>query len=251
MKEDYQKPLKKPILFFLPNPVSFNVQSYQKKKGLGASDQSLFMLRNKFRIPLLVIYLSDQVWWCNMKQLLSYFKNYFCKFMQANSWHHKLLHFHLSFCIWNAWKGREKIQNLEYLENEKSFLHEIKHTFHSFSRDIIWWKNKKLMKNSGHKLQISSCQISLILRKLVNFYSLLNYQKTYGFLLISGECKLFNSLKFTKHIMQIGNDPSVTNCYGPIPKLNKHEPLNKDILNNKTWIKRSSYKVQTINRYND
>ena len=57
MKEDYQKPLKKSTLFFLPNPVPFNGQSYQKQKGPGTSDQSLFRLQNKFRkIPLLVMY---------------------------------------------------------------------------------------------------------------------------------------------------------------------------------------------------
>ena len=48
-KEDYQEPLKKPTLFFLPNPVSFNVQSYQKQNGPGTSDQLLFRLQNKFR----------------------------------------------------------------------------------------------------------------------------------------------------------------------------------------------------------
>ena len=148
---DYQKPLKKSTLFFLPNPVPFNAQSYKKQKGPGTSYQLHFSLQNKFRkIPLLVIYLSDQVWWCNIKQLLSHFKNYFCKFMQANSWHHKLFHFHLSFCIWRVWKIREKIQKLEYFENEKSFLDEIKNTFSSFSR-AIWWKKKKLLKNSRHK----------------------------------------------------------------------------------------------------
>ena len=47
---------KKSTLFFLPNPVPFNVRSYQKQKGSGTSDQSLFRLRNKFRkIPLLVM----------------------------------------------------------------------------------------------------------------------------------------------------------------------------------------------------
>ena len=55
-KEDYQKPFKKSTLFFLLNPVPFNVQSYQKQKGPGTSDQLLFMLRKKFsKIPLLVI----------------------------------------------------------------------------------------------------------------------------------------------------------------------------------------------------
>ena len=36
--------VKKSTLFFLPNPVPFNVQSYQKQKGPGASDHSLFRL---------------------------------------------------------------------------------------------------------------------------------------------------------------------------------------------------------------
>ena len=57
MKEDYQKALKKVTLFFLSNPVPFNRQNYQKQKGPGTSDQSLFRLQNKFRkIPLLVMY---------------------------------------------------------------------------------------------------------------------------------------------------------------------------------------------------
>ena len=57
MKEDYQEALKKLTLFFLSNPVLFNGQSYQKQKGPGTSDQSLFRLQNKFRkIPLLVLY---------------------------------------------------------------------------------------------------------------------------------------------------------------------------------------------------
>ena len=34
LKEDYQKALKKLTLFFLLNPVLFNGQSYQNKKGL-------------------------------------------------------------------------------------------------------------------------------------------------------------------------------------------------------------------------
>ena len=62
LKKDYQKPLKKSTLFFLPSQVPFNVQSYQIQKGPGTSDQLLFRLQIKFRkIPLLVIYLSDQV----------------------------------------------------------------------------------------------------------------------------------------------------------------------------------------------
>ena len=57
MKENYQKALKELTLFFLSNPVLFNGQSYQKQKGPGTSDQSLFSLQNKFhKIHLFVTY---------------------------------------------------------------------------------------------------------------------------------------------------------------------------------------------------
>ena len=57
LKEDYQRALKSLTLFLLLNPVPFNEQSYEKQKGPGTSDQSLFKLQNKLRkIPLLVRY---------------------------------------------------------------------------------------------------------------------------------------------------------------------------------------------------
>ena len=119
MKEDYQKALKKFILFFLSNPISFNVQSYQKQKGSATSHQLLFRLRNKFRkISLFVIYYLTR---CNVKQFFSYSKNYICKFMQVNSWHHKLFHFHLSFWIWKVWKGREKTTKIWISWERKEF----------------------------------------------------------------------------------------------------------------------------------
>ena len=37
------------FIYFFSNPVPFSGQSYKKQKGLGASDQSLFRLRNKFK----------------------------------------------------------------------------------------------------------------------------------------------------------------------------------------------------------
>ena len=48
-------------------------------------------------------------------------------------------------------KNREgrKYKEFEYLENEKSFLDEVKSILHSFWRAIIWCKNKKLMKIVG------------------------------------------------------------------------------------------------------
>ena len=39
-------------------------------------------------------------------------------------------------------KEGKNIQKLEYFENEKSFLDEIKSIFHRFWRAIIWWKQK-------------------------------------------------------------------------------------------------------------
>ena len=124
--------------------ILFHLMRSSQKSSFGLLQ---FFWRDLFRTFYHQFYiLSDQVWWCNTKQLSSYFKNYICKFMQAYSWHHKLFHLHLSFCIWKVWKGREKIQKFEYLENEKSFLDEIKNTFLSFWRAIIWSKNKNLIK---------------------------------------------------------------------------------------------------------
>ena len=103
--------LKKVKLLFLSNPVSFNGQSYQKQKGSGTSDQLLSRLQNKFRkIPLFVIY--DLNKFDDVKQFLSYSKNYICKFMQVSSWHHKLFDFHLSSWIWKVWNRREKIAKI-------------------------------------------------------------------------------------------------------------------------------------------
>ena len=63
----------------------------------------------------------------------------FCKPIHAIC---KLFHFHMSIWIWNLWKERGKIT--KNLQNEKSFLVEIKNIFHKFWRAIIWWKNKNL-----------------------------------------------------------------------------------------------------------
>ena len=133
-------------LFFLSNPVPVNGQNYQKQKGPWTSDQSLFRLQNKFRIiPLVVMYCMtkfDDV----IKRFLSYSKNHICKFMQAmTSWHHKLFHFHWSFWIYKVWKGKEKIQKIGYLENEKRFSCKIKKLFFivfeglSFGEKIKIW----------------------------------------------------------------------------------------------------------------
>ena len=56
MKENYQNTLKKLTLFLLSNPAPFNGKDYEKQKGKGTSDQSVFRSRIKFgKIPLLVM----------------------------------------------------------------------------------------------------------------------------------------------------------------------------------------------------
>ena len=148
MKEDYQKASKKLTIFFLLNPVTFNEQSYQKQKGPGTSNQSLFRLQNKFRkIPLLVIYYLtkfDDIILSSFQVIPKITSANLCKPV------HDIINYSTSIWSFEFGKGGKegkKLQKFEYLEDEKSFLDEIKNIFHSFWRAIIWWKNK-----SGHKL---------------------------------------------------------------------------------------------------
>ena len=52
--------------------------------------------------------------------------------MQASTWHHKLFHSICPFVFGKCGKEQRKLQKFEYLENEKSFLDEVKNAFHSF-----------------------------------------------------------------------------------------------------------------------
>ena len=48
---------------------------------------------------------------------------------------HGIINYSASICPFESWKSgkeKEKIQKYEYLENEKSFLHEIKNIFYIF-----------------------------------------------------------------------------------------------------------------------
>ena len=145
MKEGYQKALKKSNLLFLLNPVPFNGQSYQKQKRPGTSDQSLFRLWTKFRkILLLVIYYLtkfDDIIWSGFWVIPKISSANICKPI------HDIINYSTSICPFVSGKCRKegkKLQKFEYLENEKSFLDEIKNTSHNFWRAIIWWKNKNL-----------------------------------------------------------------------------------------------------------
>ena len=140
------------FIFFLPNPVPVNEQSYQKQKGPGTSNQSLSRSQNKFRkITFLVIYyltkfdiIIKSSFWVIPKIVSSNL----CKPIHDINYFTSIWPFESGKC----WKEGKKLQKLEYLENEKSFLDEIKNIFHSFWRATISWKNKNLIKNSGHKL---------------------------------------------------------------------------------------------------
>ena len=96
--------------------------------------------------------LSEQVWWCNINCLLNYSKHYICNLCKLinNIINYSTSIYH--FVSEKCWKEGKTLQKFEYLENEKSFFDKIKNTFHSFWKAIIWWKNKKLIKNSGRKL---------------------------------------------------------------------------------------------------
>ena len=139
MKEDYQKALKRLTLFFLPNPVPFNRRSYQKQKRPGTRGQSPFKLWNQFRkILSLVIYYQTK-----FNDVIQSIFWVFPKITSANLC--KPVHdvINCSTSIWPSVSGRwgkegRKLQNFEYLKNEKSFLDEIRNTFHSFWRTIIW-----------------------------------------------------------------------------------------------------------------
>ena len=68
-------------------------------------------------------------------------------------------------------EGKIEIQKFEYLENEKSFLDEIKSIFHSFWRVIIWWKNKK------YRTQALNSLTRLVLRGYESgYFSKINHQ---------------------------------------------------------------------------
>ena len=135
MRENFQKALKKLTSFFLSNSVPFNGQSNQKQKGSGTSDQLpvQFRLQNKFRnISLFVIYYLtkfDDVMYSSFWVIPKITYATLCKSV------HEIINYSISICPFESGKYAKegkKLQKFEYLENEKSFLDEIKNIFHSF-----------------------------------------------------------------------------------------------------------------------
>ena len=150
MKEDYQKPLKSQLYFFFRTQSFLMDNVIKNKRDLELVPSCSSGHETSSKNPFISYTLSDQVWWCHIKRLLSYFKNCLCKFMQASSWHRKLFHFHLSFCIWKVRKGREKITKVWISQEWKELFWWNKKHFIILEGLIIWWKN--FIKNSGHKL---------------------------------------------------------------------------------------------------
>ena len=74
--KNIKKPFKKLTKFFLWKPYPFNEQHYEKEKGPGTSDQSLFRLQNKFgKIPLSVMYYLTKFEDCIYKPVFELFQN--------------------------------------------------------------------------------------------------------------------------------------------------------------------------------
>ena len=84
---------------------------------------------------------------------------------EMRTWHNKniqsanlcksiydIINYSTTICLFksgNCGKEAEKLQKCEYLQNEKSFLGEMKNIFQK--RTTIWWKSKSLIKSSQHE----------------------------------------------------------------------------------------------------
>ena len=93
-----------------------------------------------------------QVWWCDIKQFLS-----FPKIRSANLCKpiHYIINYSTFMCPFESGKRGKERKNYKILNisrTKKAFFNEIKNTFYNLWRAIIWWKNKNLTKNSRHKL---------------------------------------------------------------------------------------------------
>ena len=124
-----KKPWKSQLYFFLHTQSLLIGRIIKNKRGLELVTSHFSGYETSSKYSFIHYILSDQVWWHNVKQFLSYSKNYICKFMQLSLWHHKLFHFHLSFWFWKLWKGRKKITKI-WISREQ--------------RDIYRWIKKKI-----------------------------------------------------------------------------------------------------------
>ena len=111
-----------------------------------------------------------------VNQLLSYvFQKLHLLIYASNSWHDKSFYFNLSFWILKVWKGREKIQKIEYLKNKKSFSDKIldkaglKACIRSFCQIFIFFSpNDSPLKTTKKNFILSQKLFSFL--RYSNFY---------------------------------------------------------------------------------
>ena len=130
------------------NPVPLNRQDYEKQKGPGTYDQSLFILQNKFRkIPLLVLYYLtkfDDVKWSVFWIISKITSTNLCKPI------HDIINYSIFIYPFESGKWRKgKITIMWISPKQKEPFRWNKKHFLSFWRAIIWWKK---IKNSRQKL---------------------------------------------------------------------------------------------------
>ena len=122
------------------------------------------------KIPLFVIYYLtkfDSVMWSSFWVIAKLVFPNLCKSI------FDIINYSTSICPFESGKCRKegkKSQKFEYLENKKSFLDEIKNTFDSFWRAIIWWQNKNLIKIADTSFKTSLLKVAHKLG-IISFYT--------------------------------------------------------------------------------
>ena len=124
---------KKVNFLFLLNPVLLNGQDHEKQKRPGTSDQSLFILSNKFRkIPLSRMYYLTKfdliIYRCFLFIPKLYLLN-LCKVFHVITNQSTFMGI---FESERCGKEGKKLQTITYLEKERAFLDEIKSIFPKF-----------------------------------------------------------------------------------------------------------------------
>ena len=134
----HQNPVSDPCFILVNNPKKafYATNSFKNKmfwKGIiesGTSYELLLRLRNKFtENSLLIIYyltkfdgvIYSGVWVITKITLANLYKAI-----------HDIIHYSTSICLFESRKCGKEEEKFEYLENERSFLDEIKNIFHSF-----------------------------------------------------------------------------------------------------------------------
>ena len=135
---------KKVNFLFLLNPVLLNGKNHEKQKRPGTSDQSLFILSNKFRkIPLLRMYYLAKFDLIICRCFLFIPKLYLLNLCKV---FHVITNYSTFMCIFESERcGKEgkKLQTIAYLEKEEHFQMKSKAFFISFERVSFGQKKKK------------------------------------------------------------------------------------------------------------